>query len=98
MENQERISLDYVTDDPAKRIFSLFEGACPNCGRDVKILEWSGTRYFLRNHPAPDNVTSNTWREPYGQDCGDEIGCVRFICPEGHEHYVGYGRHGDWMC
>jgi len=86
-------------DDPAQIVFSLFEGQCPKCGKDVDIKEWSGTRYFLREHPAPDGVESIIWSERYGtQDCGDEIGGVTFVCPDGHWHYIGYGRHGDWMC
>jgi len=99
MTTQESNGKFNVVQDPAERIFNLFEGSCPDCGKDVKTKEHSGTKFFLRQHPAPEGAESNVWSERYGSvDCGDEIGCVIFICPDGHEHYVGYGRHGDWMC
>lgn len=87
--------------DQSQIIYSLFEGACPECENDIGIEQVGGIEKFFEDHPhfleAP-NVTH--WREPDPEDplsAGDAIGGIEFKCPTcGARCYIEALSCGDW--
>ena len=81
-------------DNQVERIFSLFEGGCPDCEADVKILRVIGTQEFLENyHFNCKNQT--TWFTP---ELNGYAGEVDFICTNcGAVFCIANTRSGDWV-
>jgi len=72
----------------------LFEGVCPVCRADVKIVEASGTARFLQDFTFDGEFEQRVWHD--GDGLHDD-GMVRFVCQEGHERSASYTPHCDWI-
>lgn len=89
--------------DESQVVFSLFEGACPGCGREgntstgVTATEVGGTASFIEEYSEfvqgdPEKITK------WASEVGGVDGSIHFICPEGHTFSVEHSSiTGDWM-
>jgi len=82
-------------------IFNLFEGECPVCKREVKLIDIGGLPRFLQeNTPEHFKGKVNEWntRNINLKSPDDHIdGSMTFKCTEGHETYVEHTDYGDWQ-
>ena len=76
-----------------EEIFNLFEGICPECGKEVSLLKAAGTEQF-RNEQAHEFPLSKYlfWNQVPGQPIGE----LTYICPDGHQTSVAQNAWGDW--
>jgi hypothetical protein len=78
-------------------IFNLFEGECPECKREVHLVDIGGLPQFLKeNTPEHYKGTVNKWDSTFRAN--DHIdGSMTFKCTEGHQTYVEHTDYGDWQ-
>lgn len=81
--------------DPAQRVFAIFEGECPTCGRDVRLTHAGGTdEFFADQEWAAAAPSTASWDGPVQFD--SVIGSLQYECPARHRFTVERTSHGDW--
>lgn len=78
--------------DRAQQIFALFEGICPRCGQDIKIVSVSGTPDWLEDFTF---LGDHEITELPPENFDGPVGNVHFLCPDGHQDTATWG-FGDW--
>lgn len=94
-----------------KDLHSIFEGVCPDCGGQLKLVHVGGLEGWLNKTGIPgnpgircpfdldrDSISVNVWTGwPSRQD---NVGCAEFECQRtdcSKKHYVEATPYGDWV-
>ena len=91
--NLQKISLQAIKQVIEEQPISLlFEGVCPTCKQEVKIISIGGTKAALENVNVPERIKPRIWDPTCEYDLGYEFQCTS--CQQ--KFYTERHTTGDW--